>query len=102
MTHLLVLVPSIYLFCLGLFGIYHRRHNIIMVLLSIEIMLLSVSISFVGFSCILKDLDGQIFSLFVLTEVLKSTNTKGLPPSRRVSISIPQIYGRNASLDRYC
>ncbi len=67
MTHLLVLVPSIYLFCLGLFGIYHRRHNIIMVLLSIEIMLLSVSISFVGFSCILKDLDGQIFSLFVLT-----------------------------------
>ncbi|MEI7493337.1 MAG: NADH-quinone oxidoreductase subunit NuoK [Alphaproteobacteria bacterium] len=67
MTHLLVLVPSIYLFCLGLFGIYHRRHNVIMVLLSIEIMLLSVSINFVGFSCILKDLDGQIFSLFVLT-----------------------------------
>jgi len=67
MSHLLVLVPSIYLFCLGLFGIYHRRHNIIMVLLSIEIMLLSVSVNFVGFSCILKDLDGQIFSLFVLT-----------------------------------
>jgi NADH-quinone oxidoreductase subunit K len=67
MTHLLVLVPSIYLFCLGLFGIYHRRHNIIMVLLSIEIILLSVSVNFVGFSCILKDLDGQIFSLFVLT-----------------------------------
>ena len=67
MTHLLVLVPSIYLFCLGLFGIYHRRHNIIMVLLSIEIMLLSVSVNFVGFSCILKDSDGQIFSLFVLT-----------------------------------
>lgn len=66
MSHLLVLVPSIYLFCLGLFGIYHRRHNLISVLLSIEIMLLSVSINFVGFSCILKDLDGQIFSLFVL------------------------------------
>ena len=67
MSHLLVLVPSIYLFCLGLFCIYHSRHNIIMVLLSIEIMLLSVSVNFVGFSCILKDLDGQIFSLFVLT-----------------------------------
>jgi NADH-quinone oxidoreductase subunit K len=66
MSHLLVLVPSIYLFCLGLFGIYHRRHNIISVLLSIEIMLLSVSINFVGFSAILKDLDGQIFSLFIL------------------------------------
>ena len=67
MNHLFVLVPAIYLFCLGLFGIYHRRHNVILVLLSIEIMLLSVSINFVGFSCILKDLDGQIFSLFVLT-----------------------------------
>lgn len=67
MTHLLVLVPSIYLFCLGLFGIYHRNHNVISILLSIEIMLLSVSINFVGFSAHLKDLDGQVFSLFVLT-----------------------------------
>jgi NADH-quinone oxidoreductase subunit K len=67
MTHLLVLLPALYLFCLGLFGIYHRRHNVVSVLMSIEIMLLSASISFVGFSCILKDLDGQIFSLFILT-----------------------------------
>lgn len=66
MKQLFVLVPSIYLFCLGLFGVYHRRHNMISVLLSIEIMLLSVSVNFVGFSSILKDLDGQIFSLFVL------------------------------------
>ena len=66
MKQLFVLVPSIYLFCLGLFGVYHRRHNMISVLLSIEIMLLSVSVNFVGFSAILKDLDGQIFSLFVL------------------------------------
>ncbi|MCX7343419.1 MAG: NADH-quinone oxidoreductase subunit NuoK [Proteobacteria bacterium] len=66
MSQLLVLVPSIYLFCLGLFGIYYRRHNMISVLFSIEIMLLSASINFVGFSAILKDLDGQIFSLFVL------------------------------------
>lgn len=67
MSHLLVLVPSIYLFCLGLFGIYHRKHNLILVLLSIEIVLLSINISFVGFSCLLKDLDGQIFSFFILT-----------------------------------
>lgn len=66
MKQLFVLVPSIYLFCLGLFGVYHRRHNMISVLLSIEIMLLSVSVNFVGFSTILKDLDGQIFSIFVL------------------------------------
>jgi len=67
MSHLMVLVPSIYLFCLGLFGIYHRRHNIILVLLSIEIIMLSASVNFVGFSYLLKDLDGQIFSLFILT-----------------------------------
>lgn len=63
MSHLMVLVPSIYLFCLGLFGIYHRRHNIISVLLAIEIIMLSASINFVGFSYLLKDLDGQVFSL---------------------------------------
>lgn len=67
MSHLMVLVPSIYLFCLGLFGIYHRRHNIISVLLAIEIIMLSASINFVGFSYLLKDLDGQVFSLFILT-----------------------------------
>lgn len=66
MNHLLVLVPSVYLFCLGLFGIYYSRHNIISVLLAIEITLLSVSVNFVGFSALLQDLDGQIFSLFVL------------------------------------
>ncbi|MCE2716794.1 MAG: NADH-quinone oxidoreductase subunit NuoK [Pseudomonadota bacterium] len=66
MSHLLVLIPSIYLFCLGLFGIYHRNHNLILVLLSIEIMLLGINVNFVGFSCLLKDLDGQIFSFFIL------------------------------------
>ncbi len=86
MTHLLVLVPAIYLFCLGLFGIYHRRHNVILVLLSIEIMLLSVSVNFVGFSCILKDLDGQIFSLFVLTTTAAEA---------AVGLSIMVLYYRN-------
>jgi NADH-quinone oxidoreductase subunit K len=86
MNHLFVLVPAIYLFCLGLFGIYHRRHNVILVLLSIEIMLLSVSINFVGFSCILKDLDGQIFSLFVLTTSAAET---------AIGLAIMVLYYRN-------
>ena len=86
MNHLFVLVPAIYLFCLGLFGIYHRRHNVILVLLSIEIMLLSVSINFVGFSCILKDLDGQIFSLFVLTSSAAET---------AIGLAIMVLYYRN-------
>jgi NADH-quinone oxidoreductase subunit K len=86
MNHLFVLVPAIYLFCLGLFGIYHRRHNVILVLLSIEIMLLSVSINFVGFSCILKDLDGQVFSLFVLTTSAAET---------AIGLAIMVLYYRN-------
>jgi NADH-quinone oxidoreductase subunit K len=86
MNHLFVLVPAIYLFCLGLFGIYHRRHNVILVLLSIEIMLLSVSINFVGFSCILKDMDGQIFSLFVLTTSAAET---------AIGLAIMVLYYRN-------
>ena len=67
MKHMLVLVPSLYLFCLGLFGLYHRRHNLISMLMAIELMLLSVSISFVGFSHMHNDLEGQIFTIFVLT-----------------------------------
>lgn len=67
MKHMLVLVPSLYLFCLGLFGLYHRRHNLISMLMAIELMLLGVSISFVGFSNMHNDLEGQIFTIFVLT-----------------------------------
>lgn len=67
MTHLSVLIPAIYLFCLGIFGIYYRRHDMVSVLLSIEIMLLSVSVSFVGSAYLIKDLDGQVFSLFIST-----------------------------------
>ena len=86
MSYMLVLIASIYLFCLGLFGIYHRRHNIISVLLSIEIMLLSVSVNFVGFSCILNDLDGQIFSLFVLATSAAET---------AIGLAIIVLYYRN-------
>lgn len=67
MKHMLVLVPALYLFCLGLFGLYHRRHNLISMLMAIEIMLLGVSISFVGFSNMHNDLEGQIFTIFILT-----------------------------------
>lgn len=67
MKHMLVLTPALYLFCLGLFGLYHRRHNLISMLMAIEIMLLGVSISFVGFSNMHNDLEGQIFTIFILT-----------------------------------
>jgi len=55
------------LFTLGVFGIFLNRKNVIIILMSIELMLLAVNINFVAFSHFLNDLVGQIFAMFVLT-----------------------------------
>ena len=55
------------LFTLGVFGIFINRKNVIVILMSIELMLLAVNINLVAFSVALGDLMGQIFTLFVLT-----------------------------------
>lgn len=55
------------LFTLGIFGIFLNRKNIIIILMSIELILLSVNINLVAFSSFLGDISGQIFALFVLT-----------------------------------
>ncbi len=55
------------LFVLGVFGIFLNRKNVITILMSIELILLSVSINLVAFSAYSADLSGQIFSLFILT-----------------------------------
>lgn len=55
------------LFTLGIFGIFLNRKNIIIILMSIELMLLAVNINLVAFSSALTDLTGQIFAMFVLT-----------------------------------
>ncbi len=55
------------LFTIGVFGIFLNRKNIIVILMSIELILLSVNINFVAFSAFLHDLVGQIFALFILT-----------------------------------
>jgi NADH-quinone oxidoreductase subunit K len=55
------------LFTLGIFGIFVNRKNVIIILMSIELMLLAVNINLVAFSTHLNDLAGQIFALFVLT-----------------------------------
>ena len=55
------------LFTLGIFGIFLNRRNVIIILMSIELMLLAVNINFVAFSAFLHDLTGQIFAMFVLT-----------------------------------
>jgi NADH-quinone oxidoreductase subunit K len=54
------------LFVLGVVGIFLNRKNVIVILMSIELMLLAVNINFVGFSAYHGNLDGQIFSLFIL------------------------------------
>ena len=55
------------LFTLGILGIFLNRKNIIVILMSIELMLLAVNINFVAFSYFLHDLVGQVFAMFVLT-----------------------------------
>jgi NADH-quinone oxidoreductase subunit K len=55
------------LFTLGIFGIFLNRRNVIIILMSIELMLLAVNINFVAFSAYLHDLVGQVFAMFVLT-----------------------------------
>lgn len=55
------------LFTLGVFGIFLNRRNVIVILMSIELMLLAVNINLVAFSAHLQDLVGQIFAMFVLT-----------------------------------
>ncbi len=55
------------LFTLGIFGIFLNRKNVIIILMSIELMLLAVNINLVAFSTHLHDLVGQVFALFVLT-----------------------------------
>jgi len=55
------------LFTIGVFGIFLNRKNVIVILMSIELILLSVNINFVAFSSYLHDLVGQVFALFILT-----------------------------------
>jgi NADH-quinone oxidoreductase subunit K len=55
------------LFVIGVFGIFLNRKNVIVILMSVELLLLAVNINFIAFGARLGDLTGQIFTLFVLT-----------------------------------
>jgi NADH-quinone oxidoreductase subunit K len=61
------LIVAAMLFTLGVAGIILNRKNIIVILMSVELILLSVNINLVAFSSFLGDLTGQVFSLFILT-----------------------------------
>jgi NADH-quinone oxidoreductase subunit K len=61
------LVVAAVLLVLGIFGIFLNRKNIIVIMMSIELILLAVGINLVAFSAALGDLTGQVFEMFVLT-----------------------------------
>ena len=55
------------IFIIGVIGIFLNRKNVIIILMSIELILLSVNINLVSFSIFLEDLVGQVFTMFILT-----------------------------------
>ncbi len=61
------LVVAAILFTIGVLGIFINRKNVIVILMSIELMLLAVNINFVAFSVFQKNLVGQVFTMIVLT-----------------------------------
>ncbi len=61
------LTVSAILFVLGVMGIFINRKNVIVILMSVELILLAVNINLVAFSAYLGDLVGQVFAMFVLT-----------------------------------
>ena len=61
------LVVAAILLVLGIFGIFLNRKNVIVIMMSIELILLAVNLNLVAFSAALGDLAGQVFAMFVLT-----------------------------------
>lgn len=61
------LFVSCFLFVIGILGIFITRKNLIIILMSIELMLLSVNFNFIIFSVYLDDILGQVFALLILT-----------------------------------
>ena len=73
-------------FTIGILGIFLNRKNVIIILMSIELILLSVNINFVAFSSYLGNLTGQVFALFVLTVAAAEA---------AIGLAIPVVYFRN-------
>ena len=74
------------LFTLGILGIFINRKNVIIILMSIELMLLAVNINLVSFSAYFQDLVGQVFTMFVLTVAAAEA---------AIGLAILVVYNRN-------
>src|SRR5947209_20163211 len=82
------LVVSAILLVLGIFGIFLNRKNVIIILMSVELILLAVNLNLVAFSAALADLAGQVFALFVLTVAAAEA---------AIGLAIVVVYFRNRS-----
>ena len=82
---------SALLFSIGMLGIFLNRRSIIIILMSIELLLLSVNINLVAFSIVINDLAGQIFTLFILTVAAAEA---------AIGLAIIVVYFRNSGTIR--
>ena len=80
------LTVSAILFTLGVFGIFLNRKNVIVILMSVELILLAVNLNLVAFSGALGDLTGQVFTMFILTVAAAEA---------AIGLAIVVIYFRN-------
>ncbi len=78
------LILSSLIFSIGVIGIFLNRKNVIIILMSIELILLAVNINLVSFSYFLGDLTGQIFALFVLTVAAAEAAISFSKPSKEL------------------
>jgi|TARA_B110000914_G_scaffold114458_1_gene100089 NADH-quinone oxidoreductase subunit K len=76
------------IFTIGVAGIFLNRKNVIVILMSIELILLAVNINLVSFSIFINDLTGQIFTLFILTVAAAEA---------AIGLAIIVVYYRNSS-----
>ena len=79
------------IFTIGVIGVFLNRKNVIVILMSIELILLAVNINLVSFSIFLQDLSGQIFTLFILTVAAAEA---------AIGLAIIVVYYRNAGTIR--
>ena len=87
--HYLTLAAII--FTIGVVGIFLNRKNVIVILMSIELILLAVNINLVAFSIFINDLTGQIFTLFILTVAAAEA---------AIGLAIIVVYFRNSDTIR--
>ena len=79
------------IFLLGVVGIFLNRKNVIVILMSVELILLAVNINLVAFSIFINDLSGQIFTLFILTVAAAEA---------AIGLAIIVVYFRNSETIR--